>query len=522
MHARSPGARSWALTSLFSILFLLAGEVHLASAQEREVVSKQIAVGGNDASLRIDFATGTPLEVAFEGGSVRLNGSPAGSYSPELDAAWRVLLAQVITLDGAPLVAALRNWSPPEGVEGDARALAARVDETLQRALGDSPSGSATVGAQSGNSEALTSLLGRPSRLAELASALDGVRLRDVRLHVGQQVEVGAGDRPSGTWIVIDGDLTVRGVADGDVIVVGGTLRVPEGGRILGDVRMFDARLYRDGGDVLGSVTELGTPAPAGNGELRDRIREEVLREVRNEIGSTPRGRSNTSIFDPLRNVGRGIAGVVSSLLTVVVLTVLGGAVLHFGGRNLEVVADTARRYPSRSAAVGLAGAFLVLPAWLLGAVALAISLIGIPVILAWIPLFPIAVALAVLLGYYAVARNVGAWIARQRYPYFGWVRPSNTLTLISAGVLALMGAFIASNALEIGGPWFALLRGLFMVGGVLLTVSAAMVGFGAVLITRGGRRPEFYPGGDFMETGWEEEYAGAPRGSRDPDQEAS
>jgi len=515
MHARYSGARPRALASLISILVLLGGGVSFASAQEREVVSKQIAVGGNDASLRIDFATGTPLEVAFEGGSVRLNGSPAGPYSPELDAAWRLLLAQVITLDGAPLVAALIDWSPPEGLVGEARTLAARVDETLQRALGDAPPESATVGSEGGNSEAMTSLLGRPRRLTELASALDGVRLQDVHLHVGQRVEIGAGDRPSGTWIVVDGDLTVRGVADGDVIVVGGTVRVPEGGRILGDVRMVDARLYRDGGDVLGSVTELDAPAP-GIGELRDRIREEVLREVRNEIGSAPRGRNSTSIFAPLRNVGRGIAGVVSNLLTVVVLTVLGGVVLHFGGSNLEVVADTARRYPSRSAAVGLAGAFLALPAWLLGAVALAISIIGIPVILAWIPLFPIAVALAVLLGYYAVARNVGAWIARQRYPYFGWVRPSNTLTLVSAGVLALTGAFIASNALEIGGQWFSLLRGLFMVGGILLTISAALVGFGAVLITRGGRRPEFYPGGDFMETGWGDEYSAAPGGNRE------
>jgi hypothetical protein len=177
------------------------------------------------------------------------------------------------------------------------------------------------------------------------------------------------------------------------------------------------------------------------------------------------------------------------------------------------VVAETARRAPGRSAAVGLAGAFLTLPVWLLGTVALAISIIGIPVALIWLPLFPLAVALAAGLGYYAVARNVGAWMARRRYPYLGWVSPSNPITLVAGGVLGLLSAFAISNVLTIAGPWLGFLRGLFVAGGVLMTIWAVLAGFGAVLITRGGRRPEYYPGGDFFGSGLDDSLGEAASG---------
>ena len=76
--------------------------------------------------------------------------------------------------------------------------------------------------------------------------------------------------------------------------------------------------------------------------------------------------------------------------------------------------------------------------------------------------------------------------------------------TLLAApgagGDVLKLGAFVVSNALQIGGPWLGFLRGLFVAGGVLVTIGAVLVGLGAVLITRGGRRPEFYGGLDFFD----------------------
>jgi hypothetical protein len=488
--------RSLWLLSGFTLLAFTA-----AAAQEREVVSKQIAVGRSEASLRIEFDSGDPLEVAFQNGSVRVDGEELGGYTPDLEAAWRALLSDVVMLEDGPLALALREWTPPADLRGEPAELASRLDAALERALGEQ---AATLPALPARDErAFAELLSRQERLADLAAAAEDLRPgEDVRLYVGESVEVEADEELSGTVVLVDGDLTVRGLVDGDVVAIGARVRVERGGRIAGDVRALDARIEREGGEITGDVVEVDEREARALGEdTEQRIRQEVLRELRSELEADNGERSFAGrIFSPFRNVARAIAGVVSSLLTIAVLSVIGGGVVHFAHNHLEVVAETARRAPGRAAAVGVAGVFLAVPVWLLGAVALVISIIGIPVALLWLPLFPVALALAAVLGYYAVARNVGSWLARREYPYLGWVRISNPFTLVAGGVVALLGAFLVSSALQIGGSWLGFLRGVFVAGGVLATVAAALIGLGSVLITRGGRRPEYYPGADFFD----------------------
>jgi hypothetical protein len=148
------------------------------------------------------------------------------------------------------------------------------------------------------------------------------------------------------------------------------------------------------------------------------------------------------------------------------------------------------------------------------------------------VPLFPLAVVAAAAIGYLAVARNLGAWLARQRYPFMDWVRVTNPYSLIFGGVLVLMAAFIAANVLSIV-PFLGALRGLLFTVGIVATSFAVLVGFGAVILTRGGR-PIDYWGDDFFSTGsgggWDGPMAGpdpapapepAPTGSagaREPD----
>ena len=486
-----------------------------ASSQQREIVSKQVAVARDEASLRLEFASGDPLEVSLTAGVIRVNGRELGSSTPELEGAWRFLLGQAVALEDGPLARALVEWSPPDELEGEALETASRVDEALERALTVPLLAEAEIGGAPRDEEraVVARLLGRRERLVGLAEALEDLRLRDVRLHVGEEVVVAEDTEVRATVVVVDGNLEVHGEVDGDVVVVGGSVRLHAGGRITGDVRLADARLYRDGGAVEGEVRDVEVgEADLVDSEIRERIRSELRREIRDELRDVRRApeRGTRSFLGPFRSLAQGVAGVLANLLTVLVLGVAGGVLLYFGGKNLEVVAETARRAPARAAAVGLAGTFLALPVWLLGAVALAISIIGIPVVLIWLPLFPVAVVLAAGLGYYAVAHNVGAWIARRRYPYLTWVRVSNPYTLMVGGVLGLMGAFIVANLVEIGGPWLGFLEGLFVTVGVLATVLAVLVGFGAVLITRAGRRPEYYTGIDTFDGDWEDDLGSA------------
>ncbi|NJD18964.1 MAG: hypothetical protein FIA95_06735 [Gemmatimonadetes bacterium] len=137
----------------------------------------------------------------------------------------------------------------------------------------------------------------------------------------------------------------------------------------------------------------------------------------------------------------------------------------------------------------------------MLGFVALLVTIVGIPLAIAWIPIFPLAVVAGALLGYVAVARNVGEWLAGSGYPYTEWIRKSNSMTTITGGLLGLLGFFIAGHVLGIV-PFFGFLKGLLVSIGVMATVAASLIGFGAVLLTRAGRRPEYAPH-DFDEA-WE------------------
>jgi hypothetical protein len=483
--------------------------VHVA-AQEREVVSKQIGISRSEASLRLEFESGDPLEVALEDGSIRVNGESIGSYGPGLDAAWRALLSDVVTLEDGPLSRALREWNPPSDL-GENADLAARLDEALEDALGPQSYAPLDSDAAARERRSFVELLGRPELLSRLADAVEGVDLDDdVRLFVGESAEVGADEQIDATAVVVDGDLTVRGRIEGDVVVVNGTLNVESGGHVGGNVRTIDGTVERNGGEIAGDVVEVSERgARRGGGDSEQRIRQEVLRELRGEMEGGREDSFTSRLFSPVRVVASGVGHVVSTLLTIFVLSLVGGVVLYFGHNHLDVVADAARRAPTRAAAVGLAGAFLAAPVWLLGTLALVISIIGIPVALLWLPIFPIALALAAVVGYYAVASNVGGWLARRDYRYTSWIRTSNPYTLVAGGVFGLFAAFLAASALSIAGPWLGFLRVLFVICGVVMTVVAVLVGLGAVLITRGGRRPEYWSS-DFFDERRSDDLGGA------------
>jgi hypothetical protein len=239
-----------------------------------------------------------------------------------------------------------------------------------------------------------------------------------------------------------------------------------------------------------------------------DRIRDEVREELRRELRVSDRERSardrSPSIFSaPFRAVASAVGGLLENALMILILGLLGAAAVMFAGENVDVIAETARRAPGRAAMVGLAGTFLLLPAWILGAVALAVSIIGIPVAIAWLPLFPVAAILAAVLGYLAVARNAGEWLADSHYPWTGWIRKSNPLLTIVGGLVGLMALFIAANALTIV-PFFGFVTGLLAVLGTILTFVVVQIGFGAVLLTRAGRRREYWPSGYDADAAWE------------------
>lgn len=226
--------------------------------------------------------------------------------------------------------------------------------------------------------------------------------------------------------------------------------------------------------------------------KLEDRIQElqDQLNDARSDAVSATRHRRGPDWLAPLRHVGRGISGIFATLVTYAVLFGLGFATIMFGGRKyIEGVADTVRRGIGRSFLVGLAGSFLVLPVFVLGIIALAISIVGIPALLIWIPLFPIGTLLAVTLGFIGVAHAGGESWTERRYYASEWFSRANSYYFIAAGLALLSSLFIAAQVISMAGPWLGFINHILTFLGVVLTWASATIGFGAVLISRGGSR---------------------------------
>jgi hypothetical protein len=463
-------------------------------AQVREVVSKEVSVGRSEASLALEFGGGDRLEIGFENRSVLVNDESVGSFEPGdvLDATWRALLAQAVALDDGPLATALADWTVPGTLTGDAAATAREIDQALESALRgvDVPADAGESSISFGDPGSLVRLLlDRDGRLELLDDALAGLD-ENVRVYVAEDVTVAEDEVVEGNLIVIDGDARIEGEVEGDVVVVGGTLELLEGSSVSGSVRLADARLLRNLGTVGDGVIEVRNEEPVFE-EVREDIRREVIEEVRGELREEMRNEGGPSLLTPFRSVAEGVGGVLENLVGILILGLVGAAVIAFAGDKVDVIAETARRAPGRSAAVGMAGAVLLIPAWILGFVALVVSIVGIPVAIAWLPLFPLAAFAAALVGYLAIARNAGEWLADSEWPWTHWIRKSNSLITMVGGLIGLMALFIAANVVSIA-PFLGFLTGLLVVAGVVVTVAAVQIGFGAVIITRGGRRREY------------------------------
>jgi hypothetical protein len=193
----------------------------------------------------------------------------------------------------------------------------------------------------------------------------------------------------------------------------------------------------------------------------------------------------------PLRHLFRGLSGVISVAILFAVIFAIAFATIFFGGRRfIEGVADTARAATTRSLLVGVAASFLVIPAFVLGIIALAISIVGIPALIVWIPLFPVAVCLAILLGYIAVAHAAGESLAERRFYTADWFQRGNSYYFLISGLGLMLAPFIATNVVRMAGPWLGFLSGLLLAVGVVMTWAALSIGLGAVLLSRGGTRP--------------------------------
>lgn len=422
-----------------------------APAPATPIVSSDIALSRDGAELRLELVDGGRLDLVLDGdGAVRMNGERIGSYErrDELDAAWRQLLQEAMDAPAASLSGLLVDWSAPRGASAVARRLDRELEEAIRSAREQMPARDAPA---AGNAPVAVS------------DASDSIQRLNERLREMERL-----------------------------------IEDPEALRGLQQLQRLETL------ESLEALEHLDIPALRElRREVEKNVRSEVRDEVRDEVRAEMRDRGwMEQMTSPWRHVVRGLAGVFSTLMAYAVLVGLGFLAVFFGRSYLEGIADTARHQTLRSGLVGLAGSFLVLPAYILGLLALAISIVGIPLILVFAPLFPVAVVLAALGGYLAVAHGAGEALAERRFTGNDWFTRANSYYYVITGVGLLLVLFLVGHIVMMAGPWLGFLEGLLKFMAVMLTWIAFTIGFGAFLISRGGTRPL----GELPEASLEEE----------------
>jgi len=358
-----------------------------------------------------------------------------------------------IVVDGATLTA--REAHQRLGRDADLIIQATYLGSAAQRELARVDSrGSATQPDRSGDAD--DSEPAAPER--------SQTRRGDVVRFAGS-VTVPRDERVEGDVVAIGGSADVDGEVAGEVTVVGGSLHLGPEAIVRRDVTVVGGSLNRDpGARVLGKVSEVGMGAQS---------------PATPRAGPFSRGR----IF-PFRTQFSRVGGFIGTLLRIALLILFALIVVVLSGRFVNAIADRAAAEPLRSGLAGLLAEVLFVPLLILTVVVLAISVVGIPLLI----LVPFAVVLAfvlMLVGFTGVSSVVGRFITNRfginRGPYLS----------VAIGVLAVVGITLTARL-------FALIGGL--VFGVVVANSLAAVGYfseyiawtigiGAVILTWLGDR---------------------------------
>jgi hypothetical protein len=323
--------------------------------------------------------------------------------------------------------------------------------------------------------------LGAQDTLAPAQSAVAVPRVSGDRLGFGGTV-VSRGETVDGDVVSAVGDVRVEGHVRGDVTVGRGNLLVEPGASIDGDAKVSAGNLSNHG-TIRGS-------ARVASGKLVNWGR--VLGEMRAEDApratmGQPHAAGTTALHvrrSFLGRMGDGLAGLVSTLAFAMVLAAIGAALVFYALPRVEKVGDVVRTSTLRAGAVGLAAAFLAIPVGLALMVALAFSIVGIPLIFLAVPLYMLALAGAGAMGLVAVAHAIGERTAEQRGSFETLHR--NAYTYVFTGLGVLLAPLAAAHLLQMTG-FLGVLGDILQFFAVMLVWAAAIVGFGAVVMTRAG-----------------------------------
>lgn len=288
----------------------------------------------------------------------------------------------------------------------------------------------------------------------------------------GEVVVFGGTARILGTvedeLVVFGGTADLQGTVEGDVSVVGGTLKLGPQSVVEGDVSVVGGSLQREPGSrVDGKIDEVGVGSGAGG------------------MSMPGGGWRNAPFWGAMSRVGSFFGQVFRGALLIVFALIA----VALGGRYVRPMAARASAEPVRSGGLGLLMQVLFVPVLVVTVVVLAVSIIGIPLLLL-VPFALVLVLVGALLGFSGVAQHVGALVA----PRVG-IQSESPYVQTAVGVAAVMLLSVLGRAFGMLGGGFlgGFIGGTLGVLGAIAEYLAWTVGLGAafwVLRRSRGRVP--------------------------------
>lgn len=248
---------------------------------------------------------------------------------------------------------------------------------------------------------------------------------------------------------------------------------------------LLETRLREALQGVQGATLPAGGTSFTGSSPHQDSIDRLLSRieQLQERVEQARPEQQQSTLEHYLEHFVEGLADLFRTLVMFGVLLGLGWAGVYFMNERMERVADTVRADTLRSGLIGLASAFLAFPLWLLGIIALAISIVGIPLLLGWVPLFPFVVAVGAFVGYLTVARAAGEALVERHFSGADWYQRANAYYYMAAGLALLLAPFALAAVFQMPGHLLGWLGDIMMFIGVVLTIIVTSIGFGAVVI---------------------------------------
>jgi len=287
-------------------------------------------------------------------------------------------------------------------------------------------------------------------------------REMEARVRVGGSITVAEDEQVTGAVVAVAGSITVNGRVLEDVVAVGGNVRLGRRAEVRGDVVVVGGTIEREPGAVVhGKVSEVAFAIP----------------------GVRIRPNWDSWTFPWFDSAQWRAFRLFASLVRMALFALLATLVLLLAPRAVQRVQVAVTTEFWKSALVGLLAQLFFVPVLVLAVVVLAVSIIGIP-LLVLVPFGILAFFVALLIGLTGAASALARLVQRGS----SWATPTG-FGLLFVGLAMIWGITVLGRLVSLGGGPLAHIGTLVVLTGFVIEYAAWSVGLGGALLTRFGRR---------------------------------